>query len=169
MLAELWYNAFVFPWVSSEDIFDHNDRLLHHVRDFRLNKIKQSLYAIVCRGLYFDGKTANRTHSLPNEINVYFGSIPTTRHLRANGKIRKNTTYSCSSASTSRAFSSRANRYMISSFASFTYIGSLYLQKNTLTSFFSTEGLRWMMRRIFRNATYWTSGPDESNVTVGRK
>ena len=154
MLAELWYNAFVFPWVSSEDIFDHNDRLLHHVRDFRLNKIKQSLYAIVCRGLYFDGKAADRTHSLPNEINVDFRGIPAERTNEWQANEDDLQTHSCNSARTSRKFSSRARRYIISSLASLTYIGSLYLQKNTFTSFRKTAGRRWMISSIFRNATY---------------
>jgi hypothetical protein len=56
---------------------------------------------------------------------------------------------------------------MISSFAIFTYTGSLYLQKNALTSFFSTAGRRWMISRMFRSATYCTSGPDESSATGG--
>lgn len=45
-------------------------------------------------------------------------------------------------------------------------MGSLYLQKKTLTSFLSTVGLLWMMSSMFLSATYCTSGPDESRVTI---
>jgi hypothetical protein len=35
-----------------------------------------------------------------------------------------------------------------------------------LTSFWRIAGRRWMMRRMFRRATYWTSGPEERRVTA---
>jgi hypothetical protein len=57
---------------------------------------------------------------------------------------------------------------MSSNFANLRYTGSLYLQKNTFTSFFKTEGRRCMISRIFRRATYCTSGPDD-NVVTGKE
>jgi hypothetical protein len=44
-------------------------------------------------------------------------------------------------------------------------MGSLYLQKNTLTSFLRTAGRLWMMSKMLRSATYCTSGPDDNRVT----
>mmetsp|Transcript_90941 Transcript_90941/g.278402 ORF Transcript_90941/g.278402 Transcript_90941/m.278402 type:complete len:268 (-) Transcript_90941:363-1166(-) len=56
---------------------------------------------------------------------------------------------------------------MMSTFSSFTYTGSLYLQKNILTSAARMPGRFWTMSRMFRSETYWTSGSLDSNVTRG--
>mmetsp|Transcript_23534 Transcript_23534/g.62066 ORF Transcript_23534/g.62066 Transcript_23534/m.62066 type:complete len:225 (+) Transcript_23534:3-677(+) len=56
---------------------------------------------------------------------------------------------------------------MMSTFSNLTYTGSLYLQKNILTSEARMPGRFWMMRRMFLRTTYWTSDSLESRVTSG--
>ncbi len=55
----------------------------------------------------------------------------------------------------------------MSSFSSFTYKGSLYLQKKIFTSVLSKFGRFWRMRLMFLSTTYWISGSLWSSVTSG--
>ena len=55
---------------------------------------------------------------------------------------------------------------MISSFSSLTYGGSLYLQKKTRMSCDRIVGYLRRISSMLRSATYWTSGSDDSSVTV---
>lgn len=63
-------------------------------------------------------------------------------------------------------FFSVTSLIMISSFSTLTYGGSLYLQKKTRISFERASGRFCRIRLILRRATHWTSGAEETSVTV---
>mmetsp|Transcript_55799 Transcript_55799/g.158447 ORF Transcript_55799/g.158447 Transcript_55799/m.158447 type:complete len:250 (-) Transcript_55799:645-1394(-) len=75
--------------------------------------------------------------------------------------------YSLSSRSTCSKFFSLTSMTMMSTFSSFTYTGSLYLQKNIFTSEARMPGRFCTMSRMFLRDTYWTSGSLERSVTSG--
>mmetsp|Transcript_55094 Transcript_55094/g.155004 ORF Transcript_55094/g.155004 Transcript_55094/m.155004 type:complete len:240 (-) Transcript_55094:575-1294(-) len=75
--------------------------------------------------------------------------------------------YSFSSRRTCSKFFSETSMTMMSTFSSFTYTGSLYLQKNIFTSDARMPGRFCTIRRMFRRDTYWTSGSLERSVTSG--
>mmetsp|Transcript_16543 Transcript_16543/g.44783 ORF Transcript_16543/g.44783 Transcript_16543/m.44783 type:complete len:250 (+) Transcript_16543:1663-2412(+) len=75
--------------------------------------------------------------------------------------------YSLSSRSTCSTFLSLTSITMMSTFSSFTYTGSLYLQKNIFTSFARIPGRFCTISLMFRSATNCTSGSSESSVTNG--
>mmetsp|Transcript_67868 Transcript_67868/g.196515 ORF Transcript_67868/g.196515 Transcript_67868/m.196515 type:complete len:250 (-) Transcript_67868:538-1287(-) len=75
--------------------------------------------------------------------------------------------YSLSSRRTCSKFFSVTSMTMMSTFSNFTYTGSLYLQKNILTSAARIPGRFWTISRMFRKDTYWTSGSLERSVTRG--
>ena len=58
---------------------------------------------------------------------------------------------------------------MISSFSILTYSGSLYLQKNTRNSLARMSGRFCKSRLMFRRATHWISGAEETRVTARRQ
>ena len=55
--------------------------------------------------------------------------------------------------------------YMVSIFSCLTKMGSLYLQKKTFTSLFRISGYFWIIKLMFRSATYCISASALSNVT----
>mmetsp|Transcript_76810 Transcript_76810/g.212226 ORF Transcript_76810/g.212226 Transcript_76810/m.212226 type:complete len:275 (-) Transcript_76810:546-1370(-) len=75
--------------------------------------------------------------------------------------------HSLSSRSTCSKFFSVTSMTIMSTFSSFTYTGSLYLQKNIFTSAARMPGRFCTISRMFRKETYWVSGSLESNVTKG--
>mmetsp|Transcript_58673 Transcript_58673/g.122596 ORF Transcript_58673/g.122596 Transcript_58673/m.122596 type:complete len:333 (+) Transcript_58673:584-1582(+) len=75
--------------------------------------------------------------------------------------------YSLSSISTWSRLRSVQSMTMTSTFSSFTYVGSLYLQKNTLVSPWRMWGQRWHTSWMLRSATYCISGSEERRVTRG--
>ena len=53
--AERRDDALVSPWVSSEDVLDHNHGLLHNVGHLRLDEFEECLDTIICGWLDLDG------------------------------------------------------------------------------------------------------------------
>ena len=78
VFAKCGDNSLVLSRVSTENIFGDNNRLLNHVRDFRLDELQERLYTAIGGWFDFNGKTADGSNRFSHEIHIDFGSISAT-------------------------------------------------------------------------------------------
>jgi len=112
---------------------------LDDIAHTRADEFEEDVDTLLCSLVDLDRSLANRPDTLPNEIDINFRSIPVQLSVLFEG--RDGITHSFNSLSSASTFLPFASRTMMSSFSTFTYSGSLYLQKKTLISLLRISGL----------------------------
>ena len=78
VFAKCGDNSLVLSRVSAKNILGDNNRLLNHVRDFRLDELQERLDTAIGGWFDFNCKTADGSNRFSHEIHIDFGSVSAT-------------------------------------------------------------------------------------------